>query len=30
VIFAASDPATFMTGETISVSGGSRVSNRED
>jgi NAD(P)-dependent dehydrogenase (short-subunit alcohol dehydrogenase family) len=30
VIFAASDQARFMTGETIYVSGGPRVSNRED
>lgn len=30
VIFAASDLADFMTGETIYVSGGPRVSNRED
>ena len=30
VIFAASDQANFMTGETIYVSGGPRVSNRED
>jgi NAD(P)-dependent dehydrogenase (short-subunit alcohol dehydrogenase family) len=30
VIFAASDHANFMTGETIYVSGGPRVSNRED
>jgi NAD(P)-dependent dehydrogenase (short-subunit alcohol dehydrogenase family) len=30
VIFAASDHAAFMTGETIYVSGGPRVSNRED
>jgi 3-oxoacyl-[acyl-carrier protein] reductase len=30
VIFAASDDAAFMTGETIYVSGGPRVSNRED
>ena len=30
VIFAASDQATFMTGETIYVSGGPRVANRED
>ena len=30
VIFAASDQAAFMTGETIYVSGGPRVSNRED
>ena len=30
VIFAASDQANFMTGETIYVSGGPRVANRED
>jgi NAD(P)-dependent dehydrogenase (short-subunit alcohol dehydrogenase family) len=30
VIFAASDHANFMTGETIYVSGGPRVGNRED
>jgi NAD(P)-dependent dehydrogenase (short-subunit alcohol dehydrogenase family) len=30
VIFAASDQARFMTGETIYVSGGPRVANRED
>lgn len=30
VIFAASDLANFMTGETIYISGGPRVSNRED
>jgi NAD(P)-dependent dehydrogenase (short-subunit alcohol dehydrogenase family) len=30
VIFAASDQAAFMTGETIYVSGGPRMSNRED
>ena len=30
VIFAASDQAAFMTGETIYVSGGPRVANRED
>jgi NAD(P)-dependent dehydrogenase (short-subunit alcohol dehydrogenase family) len=30
VIFAASDQADYMTGETIYVSGGPRVSNRED
>ena len=30
VIFAASDQANFMTGETIYISGGPRVSNRED
>ena len=30
VIFVASDQANFMTGETVYVSGGPRVSNRED
>ena len=30
VIFAASDQANFMTGETVYVSGGPRVANRED
>jgi 3-oxoacyl-[acyl-carrier protein] reductase len=30
VVFAASDQARFMTGETIYVSGGPRVANRED
>jgi hypothetical protein len=30
VIFAASDQADFMTGETIYVSGGPRTGNRED
>jgi len=30
VIFAASDQAKFMTGETVYVSGGPRVANRED
>jgi 3-oxoacyl-[acyl-carrier protein] reductase len=30
VIFAASDQASFMTGETIYISGGPRVGNRED
>ncbi|HEX3178074.1 MAG TPA: SDR family NAD(P)-dependent oxidoreductase [Methylomirabilota bacterium] len=30
VVFAASDQARFMTGETVYVSGGPRVSNRED
>jgi 3-oxoacyl-[acyl-carrier protein] reductase len=30
VIFVASDQATFMTGETMYVSGGPRVANRED
>jgi NAD(P)-dependent dehydrogenase (short-subunit alcohol dehydrogenase family) len=30
VIFVASDHANFMTGETVYVSGGPRVSNRED
>jgi hypothetical protein len=30
VIFVASDQAIFMTGETVYVSGGPRVSNRED
>lgn len=30
VIFVASDQANFMTGETVYVSGGSRVANRED
>jgi NAD(P)-dependent dehydrogenase (short-subunit alcohol dehydrogenase family) len=30
VIFAASDAANFMTGETLYVSGGPRVANRED
>ena len=30
VIFAASDAAAFMTGETVYVSGGPRVANRED
>jgi 3-oxoacyl-[acyl-carrier protein] reductase len=30
VIFVASDHANFMTGETIYVSGGPRVSNREE
>jgi len=30
VIFAASDQASFMTGETVYVSGGPRVANRED
>jgi NAD(P)-dependent dehydrogenase (short-subunit alcohol dehydrogenase family) len=30
VVFAASDEAAFMTGETIHVSGGPRVANRED
>jgi len=30
VIFVASDAANFMTGETLSVSGGPRVANRED
>src|SRR5262245_12590698 len=30
VIFAASDQASFMTGETLYVSGGPRVGNRED
>jgi hypothetical protein len=29
-IYAASDQANFMTGETLSVSGGPRVANRED
>jgi len=30
VIFVASDQANFMTGETVYVSGGPRVANRED
>ena len=30
VIFVASDAADFMTGETLYVSGGPRVANRED
>jgi enoyl-[acyl-carrier-protein] reductase (NADH) len=30
VIFVASDQAQFMTGETMYVSGGPRVANRED
>jgi 3-oxoacyl-[acyl-carrier protein] reductase len=30
VIFAASDEAGFMTGETVYVSGGPRTANRED
>jgi len=30
VIFLASDRANFITGETLYVSGGPRVSNRED
>jgi enoyl-[acyl-carrier-protein] reductase (NADH) len=30
VIFVASDAANFMTGETLYVSGGPRVANRED
>jgi hypothetical protein len=30
VIFVASDQANFMTGETLYVSGGPRVGNRED
>jgi NAD(P)-dependent dehydrogenase (short-subunit alcohol dehydrogenase family) len=30
VVFAACDQARFMTGETIYVSGGPRVANRED
>ena len=30
VIFIASDQANFMTGETLYVSGGPRVANRED
>jgi NAD(P)-dependent dehydrogenase (short-subunit alcohol dehydrogenase family) len=30
VIFVASDQANFMTGETVYVSGGPRMSNRED
>jgi NAD(P)-dependent dehydrogenase (short-subunit alcohol dehydrogenase family) len=30
VIFVASDQASFMTGETLSVSGGPRGANRED
>jgi NAD(P)-dependent dehydrogenase (short-subunit alcohol dehydrogenase family) len=30
VIFVASDQASFMTGETVYVSGGPRVANRED
>jgi 3-oxoacyl-[acyl-carrier protein] reductase len=30
VVFVASDEASFMTGETLYVSGGPRVGNRED
>ncbi|PYN74349.1 MAG: hypothetical protein DMD97_17430 [Candidatus Rokuibacteriota bacterium] len=30
VVFVASDQANFMTGETLYVSGGPRVANRED
>ena len=30
VVFVASDQANFMTGETVYVSGGPRVANRED
>ena len=30
VVFVASDQASFMTGETLYVSGGPRVANRED